>query len=518
MAYIPPNSTIQLFKNIKLTPKSEDTAYFDNKSVQDTFFGQHIYASYDNNSYTRLKQNTIKLSGVIANLYNCNYMRFKNTSFENKWIYAFITRVDYVNNETVEIDYIIDDIQTWLFSPDVTFEQCYIERQHDRYDNLLENFIPENLEIGELITADTETYALQSDRGLNIGMLVSTYPNGTRISGGLAYGVFTGLGMYGGNLSSTITRINSYTDPTNIVLIFMYPAVAGDISIDSGSEAPYLLQDTFDTNPDFTRLGTYTPRNNKLYTFPYYFVRIYSAGQERDYRWENWNKGIGVTVGQFRIQLTCMPPVTSGCAPYRYKGEVEPYDEMLTVSNFPQCAWNEDAYKAWYAQHKASYVASLNTSMLTILGGELQTLGAWGVGGSIVGGANNLWQTIALNQDKQRTPPTVHGAGISDALNAATAQYDFTAKKMCVKPEVAARIDDFFDLYGYKQNKIAYPDLTARQNWTYIKTVGCGMHGDLPAECNKNICDRFDNGIRFWKNPLRIGDYSMSNSPSGPES
>ena len=81
---------------------------------------------------------------------------------------------------------------------------------------------------------------------------------------------------------------------------------------------------------------------------------------------------------------------------------------------------------------------------------------------------------------------------------------------MCVKPEVAARIDDFFDLYGYKQNKIAYPDLTARQNWTYIKTVGCGMHGDLPAECNKNICDRFDNGIRFWKNPLIYPMYIYS--------
>lgn len=517
MAYIAPNSTIQLFKDIRLSHDSEDTFYFSNKSVQDTFFTQHIYATYNNNSYTRLKKNTIKIAGVMVNLYNCNYMRFINSSFENKWFYAFVTKVDYINNETVEIDYIIDEIQTWLFSPDVAFEQCFIERQHDRYDNLFGNLIPENIDVGELICADTETYALQSDVGLNVGILVSTLPDGTRIAGGMAYGIFTGLGMYGGSYTDILNIINRYTDPSNIVLVFMYPAVVGNVSISNGSIGPWLLQDTFDSNPDFTRLGNYTPKNNKLYTYPYYFVRVYSAGQERDYRWENWNTN--ATIGQFLIHLTYMPPVTSACVPYRYKGQPTPYDEMISISNFPQCAWNEDTYKAWYAQHKASYVAALGAGVLTSFAGGIDAVlsqGRAGVG-EYVSGVNQITATVASGYDMKHAPPTIHGAGISDALFAGTMQYDFTAKKMCVKPEIAEKIDNFFNLYGYKQNKLAYPDLIARENWCYIKTIGCGIHGDLPSDSITAITNKFNSGIRFWKNPLRVGDYSMSNLPMGAQ-
>lgn len=520
MAYIAPNSTIQLFKDIKLSPDSEDTFYFDNKSIQNTFFTQHVYATFSGNSYTRLKRNTIKIGGVMANLYNCNYMRFINTSFENKWFYAFITKVDYVNNETVEIDYIIDEIQTWLFSPDVGYDQCFIERQHDRYDTLLANYIPENLNVGELICEKTSRYALQSDRGFNIGMLVSAFPDGTRISGGMCYGIFTGLGMYGDNFTNILNKINSYTDPSNIVLIFMYPALVGSVSIDAGQELqPFVLQDTLHTNPNFTTVDSYTPKNKKLFTYPYNYVRIYSAGQYRDYRWEYWNKGVDVVIGDFHVHLTYMPPVTSACVPYRYKGEVEAYSDGLTISNFPQCAWNDDTYKAWYAQHKATVAASLMSSIATTAVGATTALatGSFFGGSMAVNGLTQTATTLAELEDKTNAPPTVHAANLSDNMLAATLQYDFEAKQMCVKSEIAKIIDDYFELYGYKQDKIAYPDIKTRENWTYIKTIGCGLHGDLPADSINEIEKRFNSGIRFWVNPLRLGDYSMSNLPLGAE-
>ena len=52
-----------------------------------------------------------------------------------------------------------------------------------------------------------------------------------------------------------------------------------------------------------------------------------------------------------------------------------------------------------------------------------------------------------------------------------------------------------------------------RQYYTYVKTSGCNIGGELPADDARQIEDIFDSGIRFWKRLGDIGNYDLVNSP-----
>lgn len=96
------------------------------------------------------QQGTIRLESTQGLLMQqATYMMFKNTNYENKWFYAFVTDVTWVNNVTWEVSFILDVMQTYYF--DFTYSQCLIERQHVEDDSIGANLIEENLEIGEYV-------------------------------------------------------------------------------------------------------------------------------------------------------------------------------------------------------------------------------------------------------------------------------------------------------------------------------------------------------------------------------
>lgn len=81
-----------------------------------------------------------------------------------------------------------------------------------------------------------------------------------------------------------------------------------------------------------------------------------------------------------------------------------------------------------------------------------------------------------------------------------------------VRADFAERIDDYFTMYGYAQNKIGVPNRHARAKWTYIKTANCRADGEVPEEYMGQIRRAFDNGITFWSTSATVGDYSGTNS------
>ena len=96
-----PNSTITLYSGVKLSNDQNDTFYFDSLSSQETFFNNLSRISVLSNQY-RIEptKNVIKIELPYSSVYKVNYMRFKNTSYENKWFYAFVTKIDYINETT----------------------------------------------------------------------------------------------------------------------------------------------------------------------------------------------------------------------------------------------------------------------------------------------------------------------------------------------------------------------------------------------------------------------------------
>ena len=156
MSYISPNSDVRLLKNIPFDRSYNHTKNFwgsDYLNEQANYFMgftknlNGVTYAYSSQSYQRVNKNTIRLAVLADNIYDCNYMMFRNTAYGNKWFYAFIDSINYINDNCTEISYTIDVLQTWFFDYDI--RACFVEREHAITDNIGDNLVPENLETGD---------------------------------------------------------------------------------------------------------------------------------------------------------------------------------------------------------------------------------------------------------------------------------------------------------------------------------------------------------------------------------
>lgn len=150
--YIEPNSTIRLLKEVPLDNTYTHTIYFGSQSAQYNFFSTaYPQIVYNKQSYQRVNKGTLRIQASIDQVYNCNYLMFLNPIFsglQSKWFYAFITKVDYINNAVTEITYELDVMQTWFFDYDL--HPSYIERSHERTDVVGDNIAPEPIDLGPI--------------------------------------------------------------------------------------------------------------------------------------------------------------------------------------------------------------------------------------------------------------------------------------------------------------------------------------------------------------------------------
>ena len=82
---------------------------------------------------------------------------------------------------------------------------------------------------------------------------------------------------------------------------------------------------------------------------------------------------------------------------------------------------------------------------------------------------------------------------------------------MSIKPEYSQIIDSYFDMFGYKVNRLKVPNTNHRQNWWYTKTIGANIVGNVPNEYMNKIKEAYNNGLTYWKNPANFLNYSVSN-------
>ena len=160
--YIEPNSIIRLLTRVSLDPNYSYTIYFNSVAEQTNYFMSKQKYYLSGYSYQRINRGYARVGIKAENLYDCNYMMFQNTSFGNKWFYAFITSVEYVNNECSEIRFEIDVMQTWHF--DYELGDCFVEREHTQTDRIGDNIVPENLAVGEYVMNDYKPIISMSDK------------------------------------------------------------------------------------------------------------------------------------------------------------------------------------------------------------------------------------------------------------------------------------------------------------------------------------------------------------------
>ena len=155
MTYIAPNSYIIFYEEFGLSPSYENSLHFTTWQEKEAFYndtqnnGLTVIAEARALSYTRLERGRVRVQLPISTLINAGYMRFKNTNFEDKMFYAFITGVRYINNETTEVLFELDYIQTWMGI--FGLKHCFVERMHSPTDAIGDNIVDEGLPCGDIL-------------------------------------------------------------------------------------------------------------------------------------------------------------------------------------------------------------------------------------------------------------------------------------------------------------------------------------------------------------------------------
>ena len=535
--YIEPQTNIRILHNVPLDTSYDHTIYFGNSTAQANYFiGKQ---KYDLRKYTyqRVKRGWMRVGIKADNLYDCNYLMFQNTAYGNKWFYAFIKSVEYVNDVTANIEFEIDDMQTWHF--DYTVDRCFVEREHVTDDTIGAHIEPENVECGEYVLNTLDNVPALEDYRVIVAINDATSGESALAGHANTYEkIYSGATLYAFNATDPETIDSFLTQyvqkPDTIIAMYMIPTLlldgitledetihVGDDEEVVACKIPEISQSTTAYITGATLTGTetldgYRPKNKKMYTYPYNFFNMDNAnGSSLALRYEFFDN----RTPRFGIFGTITQPVSVIARPLSYKnvatapsnGQTVPRylaSEALTLASYPLCTWNFDAYQAWVAQNSIPMAFDVGGSILTGIAGSVisgNPLAGLGIVGTVMGKLSERY-SASIKADISGGNFSNGNANIPKGMN------NVFYSRMSVTAQYARMIDDYFTMFGYAVKRCKVPNRNARPHWNYVKTIGCTLTGSVPADAMRHLCQIYDHGITFWNNGDEVGRYDLNNA------
>lgn len=565
MAYIVPNSTLQLFKGLNLDNRYLDTVYFANEAAQNSAFSSKVFKTYNELMYRRYTSNSVKIEAQAGELLGVTYLRFRNTRAENMWFYCFVNSVDYISDTTCVITYEIDVIQTWFIQKG-KLNPCMVLREHPMTDNYLDNHEPEP------ISNDLYQYDFIKDSGKFGHYSVIIQSSGKPASyDSFNSGIFCGT-KYTAVECDNVEDCDDVIDAIEglignwdvgdrmeeVINLYTFPTALINPTTSAGSV-------TMDLRPDNYFKG-YHPKNKKLYNYPFTFLFCTTMnGDANVYRWE----GFTAPSAPFdKIIFEVAGSVQGGgeamCYPQAYMGIEYNYDACVTMNNFPKNSFTYDAYQAWVASggktkletsekflkargitsliSNVSNISSAHTQMTTGAVSDIMSVGktyalkGWsassvqataGALGNATARRNSVVQSeiglvndvidyaeakMKLSyqwKDAAYNPNPVIGEQVPN-IAVGDKHLDFYFYNVHIHDSEMKKMDDFLSCYGYATNKVKVPNLTGRRYWNFVQTENCTIGGDMPASSKEALGRIFDGGITFWHDLNQVGNYLQS--------
>lgn len=553
----PWESVIELWEGVPLDPSGHHTFdFFETTEIQLQFFRDNFKTVFrsDNSSYF-FKGNSVILNVPADSIKFANYGRFRNPNYDEPYIgneirgyYFFITNVYRVGPRSCRVVYDIDVLQTFYFH--YTLKQCLIERETVIYDKLGMHTIDEGLDLGPLVTNETYTYNI-TDWSICAAFYIDRAGESTR--GRLVDGVYSGLALT--NYPATedgVINFNNWVDLMsregqvgNIVAVFMLPtqSVTG-------------LSPQFTFNIANPTLEGYEPKNAKMYSYPYCrYVLSNMRDMQQIFKPELFGgqDSSEIFKPRFQVRSNFNLNATMTCQPLRYMSNPEYWDASVTLNTFPVCPWVGDVYSSWYARNQNTVRMNYMQNAVGIavdaaargVGAALDQgatyqptpdhgmLGAQAPSGPStprasapvletaltaiarykIPGVAEAQMFLAGMQDRQNFPYELRGTPSEGTAAIKWGRFGFEVKRWTPRIGYAERIDNYFQMYGYKVNRMGIPSHDNREKWDYVKTIGCQLVARFPAEYQLRIRQLFDEGITFWHNLADMYNYNLVNKP-----
>lgn len=514
-------------------------------------------------SFIRPDGNEIILDVAYGTAIQADYLAFQNPDYNNKWFFAFVDEVKYESNGTTRITFTIDECSTWFDYWHV--QSCFVVREHAETDNVGDNLLPENLELGEYVAngSNPKTQVGFGDWGFSgrpkaYLLQTSYYPDGTQMLGINVDGIPMAGGLlafkYWQQMVNTIQKISSDGHLEDIHGAFILDTELARLDttpnqywtlaqITSGQEDTNYWKWNGTTSPFFARtvlarpatIDGYTPKNNKLLTAPYQFLMLTNnSGSATSLNYEYFNNPASFVI---EAKGTICVGGSSIVYPENYKHVEKNYAEAITQGKYPTLSWSGDAYTNWLTQNSVNIglgvvgdVIGLATGMQsTAQSNEIGAVKAASQGmaghftpesqaGNLLNFGMSIAGTVANIYQHSICPQTVRGNTNCGDVMTADCENTVFAIKMSITAQFARIIDDYFNRKGYLTNRIKVPNQTKRTYWNYVQIANeeCIGYSNKPISVPPKSMDIINNvyrkGVTIWHSHDNIGDYSLNNT------
>lgn len=514
------------------------------------------FCTLSTEGYTYLRESAdIRVPYNADDIYGINYCVYMNN---NKWFFAFVNTITYVNNNTSLLHLEEDIWQTWGASID--WHACFVQREHVNSDGIGEHLInepafPFEVETTEQSFIDYSTDSIiiimtnavphiNDGTSMFIAQQDSNIDGSDPVSGKGRYaGLYQGAKPYAFSNPATaghfLDNLNKAGAAESVCAVFLFPEDFIDYDDNTHEVTPFLSAKRAQRRYVAPKKcgGNYIPRNKKLLTFPYSYTNISGMnGTNLTIQYEknrNADNGFQIDIEQI---IPFDPSASAFISVPLYDGDEDGTTDingeyLLSTSCAPQVSWVYGAFQNWYAQNKDMLNYELNKwkfdAELAVAGGAglavavatlagfpvtLPMIGAVAVGEALgMMGAKVKEKGQQAEIASQKKVPNHVVAATTDNNLYALNHEGFIIRSKSIMADYARSLDDFFDQFGYEVDRIKVPNRTGRPNWNYVKTVAANVGGNIPADRLAGINATLDAGITFW-HTSDVGNYSLNNA------
>lgn len=525
MAYIAPNTDVYILRRVSLDKDYNHTVRQTSASTQANMFNSSAYKKYTltTQTYQRAGENKIRVAILADNLYDCNYMMFRNTNFGSKWFYAFITKVTYINNNTTELEYKLDVMQSWYF--DYELGNCFVEREHTITDVAGDNIVPENVEIGELVcqvessvhfghmlagivTSKSlpssqpiypnapEYFIINTNFYANWDTSPCGVPNGLYVSVGYPIDGDEAENYWDGRTGYTMQDIMPHRTGgqavylermhmswlleqiglgnvqnmsiDDVVDVFLYPADLNLTTyIQNATTLNYKAGIAVSGDLTYTRPTTFkdTPSDTNPYTpknqkmLTFPFVQLEVSNNKGNTATFKYEYFKNGSSPKFKFAGNYTSNPSVILYPIDYKGIENYFDGGLVLNNFPVPAYKGEQFARWLETNRNSVDYALISSIIGTSFSSLISVSSTASAGNSLSLLDSIGEKMARFQDIKNSPPQVCGKIGCDVLNTALLRNGFRLFHMTIRKEFARMIDNYFTMFGYAIKEVKVPNI-----------------------------------------------------------
>lgn len=520
---ISPLSSILILHGVPLTSSTGDVMSHANKSTQLAYF--RSFLKYTCADAKVVRNNVLRLPYVYDDLVDCNYIVYQNANFGQKWFYAFISSMTYINMECTEVEIEIDEWETWQF--DLKIKGAYVQRHHVTDDVFGRYLQPESFDTSQV------KYILKARTDFGLPYIGIWYvPEGQYLPAKIGripqmcYYATVPIDEFDNYFSENIQPLIDVGLSDNVIGAVVIPGFAGrKPPDDNGLVWDYkYLKTSF-----FMNVDGYVPVNKKLLTFPYNSVQVASQnGLQAEVRLEFFDTD---TMTFKYMAAPSIDLMVYGV----FEGYLEdkssfnglhhfnvPYASVS--SGFPQPLFS-GLQSLGFAQSIASQAMSATSGLRNITGqfwDWLKTPQAEvmaGVAGKKAGLARIAGNVLGNLQDSIEADVARQGTGdyvITSSLPSSSTSWaafeegNFVFLHKCIPAEYAQLYDRYLTRWGYSIGRWMMPNITGRTNFNFVKTGQIILGGNMPQSSMDKIEAMFNAGLTIWhqENGHAVGDWN----------